>query len=125
MGVLATWWVGVMLGVSLAVAARVGRWPKRSALSLVRPLMILMAVSAAIALAAGITGALLASAGVIALFEPMRSLVPKERHVAFLADLWAHNASYLAGFVGGGIVMLRVWISRVAELNRGLRELRG
>jgi hypothetical protein len=111
-GVLATWWVGVMLGVPLATIARAGRWPKRTAASLVRPLAILMAVSATLALLAGSTGALLARAGMIELFDPMSSLVPRERHIAFLADLWAHNASYLAGFVGGGIVMLRVWLSR-------------
>ena len=114
-GVLATWWVGVMLGVPLAVVARAGRWPKRSAMSLVRTLALLMAVSAALALVAGLTGALLARAGVISLFEPMNSFVPRERHVAFLADRWAHNASYLAGFVGGGIVMFRVWLSRKRE----------
>jgi hypothetical protein len=44
-GVLATWWVGVMLGVPLAVVARLGKRPKRSAVSMVRPLVVLMIVS--------------------------------------------------------------------------------
>src|SRR5436309_8636488 len=56
-GILATWWVGVMLGVPLAVVARVGKRPKRSVASLVGALLILMAVSAACASIAGITGA--------------------------------------------------------------------
>jgi hypothetical protein len=111
-GVLATWWVGVILGVPLALVARVGRWPKRSAISLVRPLCVLMAVCVVMALAAGLVGSALASAGMITLLEPLASEVPKAKHVAFLADLWAHSASYITGFVGGGLVMLQVWLQR-------------
>jgi hypothetical protein len=111
-GILATWWVGVMLGVPLAVIARFGKWPKISASDLVVPLFILMAVSAICALIAGLVGASLASARIIWLVEPMASAVPKEKHVAFLTDLWAHNTSYLSGFIGGGVVMLRTWLLR-------------
>jgi len=108
-GVLATWWVGVMLGVPLALVARAGSWPKRSAASLLRPLLILVIASAAFAMVAGIAGWLLARNGVVTLPEPLAGRVPPEKHVAFLADAFAHSASYLAGFLGGGIVMLRVW----------------
>ena len=111
-GVLATWWVGVMLGVPLAVVARAGSWPKRSAASLLRPLLILMIVSATCALFAGFAGWLLARNGAVTLPEPLAGRVPPEKHVAFLADAFAHSASYLAGFLGGGIVMLRVWFDR-------------
>ena len=111
-GVLATWWVGVMLGVPLAIVARAGAWPKRSAASLVRPLLVLMIASAACAMVAGIAGWLMAKSGVVVLPEPLASRVPPEKHVAFLADAFAHSASYFSGFVGGGIVMLRVWLQR-------------
>jgi hypothetical protein len=111
-GVLATWWVGVMLGTPLAIVARAGRWPKRTAASLVRPLLVLMAASAVCALVVGLIGAALARAGIVVLLEPMASRVPQEQHVAFLADLWAHNASYTVGFIGGGIVMFQVWFAR-------------
>jgi hypothetical protein len=53
-GIIATWWVGALLGVPLAIVARAGSRPKRSAASLVRPLLWLMAVAAATALLAGI-----------------------------------------------------------------------
>ncbi|MCA8941727.1 MAG: hypothetical protein KDB80_04135 [Planctomycetes bacterium] len=36
-GVIATWWVGAILGLGLAFAARRGAAPKRNAASLVRP----------------------------------------------------------------------------------------
>ncbi len=61
-GVLATWWVGLLLGLPLAVAARAaGRSPR----SLVRPVARLMAVCGACATVAGVAGDLLGRAGVV------------------------------------------------------------
>ena len=117
-GVLATWWVGVMLGVPLAMVARIGKRPKRTAGSLIKPLVVLMAVSAVCAVVAGVTGAWLGSAGTVVLPSPLFDEVPKPQHVAFIADLFAHNASYLAGFVGGGIVIAWVWVGRVREAGK-------
>ncbi len=39
----------------------------------------------------------------------LREAVPPDRHVAFLTDAWAHGASYLVGFLGGAVVVLRTW----------------
>src|SRR5436853_3165584 len=41
-GVLATWWVGVLLGVPLTLAARTGCRPKLVARDFGRPLLLLM-----------------------------------------------------------------------------------
>src|SRR3954463_6284583 len=41
-GVIATWWVGVMLGVPLAIAARAGQAPKLTAAALVRPVGVVL-----------------------------------------------------------------------------------
>src|SRR4051812_43518421 len=60
-GIIATWWVGLLLGVPLAFVARAGSWPQRSVASLVLPLAWLLAVMAVCALAAGIVGWFLAS----------------------------------------------------------------
>lgn len=111
-GVLATWWVGFLLGVPLAVVARAGRRPKRSAASLVWPLIVLMTASGCCAAVAGFVGWMLARAGLVVLVEPLASAVSRERHVAFLCDLWAHSVSYLSGFIGGGLLMLHVWYTR-------------
>lgn len=111
-GVIATWWVGVLVGVPLAVAARVGGRPKRTAGSLVRPIGMLLAVMGCCALIAGIVGYFLARSGAVVLLEPLASRVPKESRAAFLADLWAHSASYLAGFVGGIVLIVLTWRSR-------------
>jgi hypothetical protein len=114
-GVLATWWVGVILGIPLAGAARLGNRPKRTAISLIRPLAVLMIISALCAALAGFVSALLARAGLIGLLEPLASEVPKAKHVAFLSDLWAHSGSYLSGFIGGGLIILHVWRRRRSE----------
>jgi hypothetical protein len=111
-GILATWWVGLFLGVPLAVVARAGKRSKRDAASLVRPIALLMAVSAGGAFVAGLLGWVLASRGIVRLFGPMAEAVPTDRHVAFLIDGFAHTASYAFGFVGGLVVMALVWRSR-------------
>jgi hypothetical protein len=111
-GVIATWWVGLLLGVPLAIAARAGPRPKRSVGSLVRPVAWLMAIMAVCALAAGTTGWILARRGAVALAGPMARSLPRDRHVPFLVDLWAHSASYLVGLIGGMVLIALVWRSR-------------
>jgi hypothetical protein len=100
-GILATWWVGLMLGVALAVAARAGNRPKREARHLVRPVGLLLLISAGFAVLAGLAGYLAASQGWVTLMGPLASQVPQARHIPFLVDLWAHTASYAAALIGG------------------------
>ncbi len=111
-GMIATWWVGLPLGLLLAVVARTGSRPKRSVRSLVGPVARLLSVTGVCALAAGLVGWLLASSGVIFLVGPIARQLPADRHVAFLADMWAHSASYIVGLVGSILVLVRVWRSR-------------
>lgn len=117
-GIIATWWVGLLLGIPLALIAQVGEMPKLSAANLMRPIIILILCSALAALLAGIVGFLLARAGVVWLLEPMASKVPVNRHVAFLTDLWAHSASYLTGFLGGLGLLYWTWRQRYAAMCR-------
>lgn len=111
-GILATWWVGLLLGIPLALAARVGHRPQRNVGSLLRPIAGLLATMAVGALAAGLVGGLLASHGLVYLTGPLAYELPPPKHVPFLADLWAHSASYLTGFVGGIVIIVQVWRSR-------------
>lgn len=113
-GIIASWWVGLLLGAPLAFAAIRGPRPRRSARSLLRPVSMLLVCMAGTALVAGVIGFALGNAGVVFLVEPLASRVPADRHVVFIADLWAHSASYLTGFVGGIVVINRVWRSRKA-----------
>lgn len=112
-GIIATWWVGFLLGVPLSIAARSGKREKRSVRSLVRPIAALLGVMAICALVAGVTGYILGRCGVVSLLEPLASRVPPEKHVWFLADLWAHRMSYFSGFAGGIVVIVSVWRGRL------------
>lgn len=111
-GIFATWWVGLLLGIPLAIVSRVGTRPKRSLASLFRPILKLLAVMGVGAIVAGAVGGLLASMGAVFLIGRMADAVPADRHVAFLIDLWAHAASYLIGLVGGLVLLVMVWRSR-------------
>ncbi|MCR9246220.1 MAG: hypothetical protein NXI31_14410 [bacterium] len=111
-GALATWWVGLLLGLGLAFASLRGQRPARTARTLVRPIAILLAVMAVAALLAGAVGYFAATQGWVFLVGWAADNVPRDRHDVFIADLWAHSASYLAGFVGGIVLMFRVWRAR-------------
>ena len=111
-GIVATWWVGLLLGVSLAVAARAGSRTPRSAGSLLRPVALLMAAMACLAGLAAIAGWAVAEAGMVDVTRIFR--IPTDKNSAFVAAAFAHNMSYAAGFVGGIIVDIAVWRSRSA-----------
>ena len=93
-GVIATWWVGLPLGIILATAARAGDAPQRTARSLVRPLAKLLCVMFGAALLAGCTGYVAMSAVWVKPSRWMEQFIPPEKHAAFVADFCAHNMSY-------------------------------
>ncbi|MGD9127626.1 MAG: hypothetical protein PVH19_09630 [Planctomycetia bacterium] len=120
-GVLATWWVGLILGIAAAVVCRVGRWPKVEAVSLVRPIAGLLIVIAVASLLAGITGYQLAKDSHMVLPEPYASLISEDRHWLFYADSLAHAAAYLVGALGGVGLCVRVVGERrrMSAIERG------
>src|ERR1700722_15584415 len=99
-GIIASWWMG-FLGVLLAFAARAGSRKKINARELVRPISKLLLAMGFLAAVAGLTGYLLVSSGAIAPPDFIGSRIPPARHARFMADWWAHNASYFSGFFGG------------------------
>jgi hypothetical protein len=104
-GIIATWWVGLALGVALAAAARLGARPKLGLSALRRPILLLMLASAVTALLAGMIGAALASAGLAPLPADLGFPIPADRNVVFFAVSLAHAASYLAAGIGGLIII--------------------
>ncbi len=111
-GVIATWWVALPLGVLLALCARLGSRPRASAQELRVPILVLLGVMGVCAVLSGALGAMLAQAGLVTLTPDLAANVPVGRHVAFLADLWAHSASYVAGMVGGVVLAVRTYRTR-------------
>lgn len=111
-GVVATWWVGLILGIPLALVARLGSWPKTPPSALFKPIAVLLGCMGVCALVFGVIGYALASSGAVILIGDLAERVPAERHDVFLADAWAHVASYLSGLVGGVVVLGYVLGSR-------------
>jgi hypothetical protein len=106
-GIIATWWAGAIIGIPLAMAARDGSRAKLSAkqvMPLVLRLMIVMALCACIF-------------GTIGFFfgavpPDLAGELPLEMRRRFLADWWAHSASYASGFLGGLTLCAIVWLRR-------------
>jgi hypothetical protein len=116
-GIVATWWVGLPLGLALATAARLGS-RARLTLADLRPLILkLLAAMAFCALVAGITGALLVANGWADVPGGWGRIIAADKHIAFSADAWAHAASY----IGSG---RRADRNRVLDLAKG-RSPRG
>src|SRR5215212_9662276 len=80
-GVIATWWVGLILGVPLALSARIGAWPKWDARRLLLPLVIMLAILGAFAVVAGVAGHVAAQRGWVVLSGEIAMELPASRHV--------------------------------------------
>jgi hypothetical protein len=111
-GVIATWWVGAFLGIMLAVAARAGSRPKLTAIALLRPIGKLLLTMAACAALSGFLGFVLAENNIVFPPDWVASCLPVTSHSRFVADWWAHNASYLSGFLGGIVVCIMAFRRR-------------
>lgn len=114
-GVLATWWVGLILGIPLAIAALAGSHPQVAVAQLLPRIGRLLMVMGATAMLAGIVGYVLNKSGAIFLVPPFADDIPKEHHAGFFFDAFAHMASYILGFVGGTVLVYKVWRSRPSE----------
>lgn len=111
-GTIATWWVGLILGVGAALVSRAGSWPKLDAVRLIRPLACLLVVMAVASLLAGITGYQIAKTSGLVLPEPLGPRIPRGHHHAFFADSLAHLAAYGVGVLGGLIACVGVLVQR-------------
>jgi hypothetical protein len=107
-GVIATWWVGLLLGIPLAACARIGPAPRLDARKLLAPIRGLLLLMAASSILFGLCGYGMAKSHTIALNPYWFTLIPGEKHDRFLADAWAHLAAYGSG-IGGGLVLC-AWV---------------
>ena len=107
-GIIATWWVGAFLGVLLGTSARAGSRRLLRASDLIRPISVLLAIMAICAIVAGLSGFTLARSGRLAAPQDVSIMLPRARYARFMADWWAHMASYASGFLGG--LTLCAWV---------------
>lgn len=111
-GVLATWLLGLIGGLVLAAAARLGPYPKRTFRHLVKPLGFALLAMAVLSALGGVAGHIAASQGAVKLVGDAAWRVPADRQVAFLTNLWAHLAAYGAGSAAIVVVAAFTWRGR-------------
>ena len=119
-GFLGTWWVGLTLGIPVALAATVGPAPRLRGRDFVRPLVILMSLMAIGAVVAWITAYLLASTGIAQISDVVRPGVNPDERYRYYADFWANIAGYVIGPLGGITVLVWTGARRVALRRRTL-----
>lgn len=112
-GVAATWWVGLMLGVPATAVSRWGRRPKLSSRDLTIPVAILLGVMACLAGLAGLYAYIQFGAGRIEIPAAYAGQIPEEHHRGFAVAMWMHLTSYIAGFLGGLVVIVGLLLTRV------------
>jgi hypothetical protein len=106
----------------LAVAVRAGSRPKLTAVALFRPIGKLLCMMVACAAMSGLTGFSLAKAGLITPPESVTSILIPSADARFMADWWAHSASYAVGFLGG-IILCVMQYRRRAAITTGSESL--
>lgn len=111
-GVTATLGVGVVLGVLLALVSQSEGQPPIPVSELRKSVLRLLAIMAAGAITAGLIGFELSRRAVVEIPCAWFDLVPVERHDRFMAVWFAHGASYLAGLIGGGVLIFWIWKQR-------------
>jgi hypothetical protein len=116
-GVIAPWWVGLFLGLLLALAARAGTRPKQTTAEQLRPIAKLLLVMAFCALCAGLVGFVLVSRGFLAEPEWITPAFGSCSYRAFVADWCAHTASYASGFFGGIVLCILQYRKRIHATN--------
>ena len=125
-GAVATWWVGLILGVAIAASAQLGNANRLALGDLLRPAVVLLLSVGVTSLAFGVVGYALARADVVALSGVVARDVPPQSLDRFMADAWAHTAAYGAGAFGslvlcGWIIARRVRAGRQGATPRAPR----
>jgi hypothetical protein len=115
-GVAATLGVGLVLGFLLAQASQSPGLPGMPISRLYRPLLVVLGVTAAAAIMAGCVGFALSERSVLVLTQlrpdAWVETLPRSQQNRFIAVWFAHSASYLVGFVAGGVLIFRIWDHR-------------
>ena len=121
-GIRATAWMGGILGILIAIAARAGGTHQLIARQLLRPIAVLLAAMATSAISFGLIGRTLANNKTIWVDGRFAQEIPPEQHINFLTDAWAHSASYGAATLGGILLIAYIIIRRIRSSRAAPRH---
>jgi hypothetical protein len=121
-GIYATWPVGFGLGIVFAICARGGQQPKLTLSDLAPLLLRLLGIIAVGALASGTLGYFFGplparESYLLRITPTVRAGIPPGMVRRFVADWWAHIASYAIGIVGGLACCILVYRKRARARN--------
>jgi len=116
-GIVATWWVGLFLGVPLAVVCRFGRRPKLSIKNIVRPLLFLLVILYIASMSLGVVGYFMWQMEWCFIPPYFLQFIALEQRALFQFNIFAHETAYLLGAIGGIVLMFRLWKQRRTLAN--------
>jgi hypothetical protein len=111
-GTVATFGVGLLLGVVLALVSQSPEMPPVSVRRLLKLIGGLLVVTAIAASLAGVVGFGLSRRSVISIPADLAAAVPVDHHHRFMAVWFVHGASYFFGVLGGSLLLFRIWRAR-------------
>lgn len=115
-GIIATWWVGLPMGLLIAGFSQLGKKPKLEYREVMKLIIRLILMMFGIALFAGVVGYFLTELNVIHLVSRLAEQMDSTNHSKFLATGWAHTSSYLSGIIGTFIVCRIIYKRRKERL---------
>jgi hypothetical protein len=119
-GVVATWWMGLILGVPVALCCTVGTWPRLGARDVALPLAMVLAV---MAVGAAISALAARQSAIGFPVTEMRGVkLSPEQQRSFFVAFAAHNASYFIGATGGGALCVAAIVMRRRRVPRRSQE---
>jgi hypothetical protein len=117
-GTIATWWVGLPMGVLIACFSQLRSRPVLSYRELVKMIVQLLLIMYCFAIVAGIIGFTLTETNVIHLVPRLADQMAPSQYSKFLAAGWAHGASYLIGIIGSIVLCRKIYLKRKRHPNQ-------
>ncbi len=119
-GVVATWWVGAIAGVLLALACRVGPRPKLTARWAIPRLGGVLLITGLLAATAGVLMARTPNFNALeGIYAPQAvERIPEAQRDGWDVCFAVHNVSYLVGALGGVVLFVVAIVDRVRLSRR-------
>ena len=111
-GTIATWWVGLIIGILISFSSRLGSKPKLNFKDVFKPILKLITVMFAGALLGGLIGYITSIKQIFTLVPRLAKQIDPSRHHLFLTAGWAHTSSYIIGFIGGITLCVKIILRR-------------
>tara|TARA_Y100000589_G_scaffold125566_1_gene119719 strand:+ start:818 stop:1327 length:510 start_codon:yes stop_codon:yes gene_type:complete len=111
-GTIATWWVGLIIGILISFSSRLGSKPKLNLKDVFKPILKLITAMFAGALLGGLIGYITSINQIFTLVPRLAKQIDPSRHHLFLTAGWAHTSSYIIGFIGGITLCVKIILRR-------------